>query len=153
MKEGLTASFTIPELADRKFDAQVVKTSDAIDPTRGSMLVQLVVDNADGMLKPGSYAQLHFNLADGASSLRVPASAIIFRKDGISLAILGKDNHAEIRPVKIGRDYGAEVEIAEGLAPADKIIDSPPDSLATGDPVKPLGSEKPAAAAAGDAKK
>lgn len=153
MKEGLKASFTIPELPNQKFEAEVVKTSGAIDRTSGTMLVQLMVDNADGLLKPGSYAQLHFDIVDAKASLRVPASAIIFRKDGISLAVMGADNKALIKPVKIGRDFGAEVEIAEGLEANDQIIDSPPDSLATGDPVQPLKADNADKAEAASPKK
>lgn len=142
MADGLTASFTIPELPDQKFDAVLEKTSGAIDSSSGTMLVQLVVDNTDGQLKPGSYAQLHFDLSSAKPSLRVPASAILFRKEGVSVATLDKDNKANVKQVTIGRDFGAEVEITQGIEADDTIIDSPPDSLVTGDPVRPLEPDK-----------
>jgi len=41
-----------------------------------------------------------------------------------------------IKPVTLGRDFGTTVEIASGLTSADRVIDNPPDSLRSGDPVR-----------------
>ncbi len=52
------------------------------------------------------------------------------------MATLGKNNKVELKPIALGRDLGAEVEILSGVSADDRIIDSPPDSLANGDMVK-----------------
>jgi len=47
-----------------------------------------------------------------------------------------RNNHAELVPITIGRDYGSTVEVVTGLNPADQVIVNPSDSLTTGTPVR-----------------
>ena len=82
-------------------------------------------------------------------------------KDGPDMIVWGSGNliqtllreklvdrmHVWIHPVTIGRDYGATVEIASGLTPADRVIDNPPDSLRPGDLVR-VADAAPAGGAA-----
>ena len=49
--------------------------------------------------------------------MTVPASALLFRDAGMEVAILGPGNHVMIRPVSLGRDFGATVEIENGIEP------------------------------------
>ncbi len=136
IKPGMTASLTVPEYPGRHFTATLATTAAAITPETGTLLVQLQLNNADGVLKPGGYAQVKFDLPAQDSALRAPASALIFGDTGMSLALVGADGRVAIRPVRISRDLGSSVEIASGLTPADQIIDNPPDSLRPGDRVR-----------------
>jgi len=79
----------------------------------------------------------------------VPASALMFRDGGMSVATVGADNHVTIKPITIGRDLGTTVEVASGLALEDQVIDNPPDSLRQGDVVNVrTGSSAPGATSA-----
>jgi hypothetical protein len=42
----------------------------------------------------------------------------------------------ELRSLKLGRNLGTDVEVLSGLTPQDRVIESPPDSLSTGDLVR-----------------
>jgi hypothetical protein len=66
---------------------------------------------------------------------RLPVSALIFRADGLQVARVDEQSKAHLVSVKMGRDFGKEVEIASGLSAGDRIIASPPDSLSEGDSV------------------
>ncbi len=134
---GLKASFTVPEFSGRAFDAEIARTADAVN-TQGAMLVQLIFDNHDGLLKPGGYAQVSLEIPKtaAAGTVRIPASALLFRREGIAVAVVGPDGVVTIRPITIGQDNGAEVEVASGLSREDTVIDSPMDAIATGDKVK-----------------
>jgi multidrug efflux pump subunit AcrA (membrane-fusion protein) len=68
--------------------------------------------------------------------VRIPTSALVFREQGMQVAILGKGDRVELRPVKLGRNLGTDVEVLSGLTPLDRVIESPPDSLSTGDLVR-----------------
>jgi RND family efflux transporter MFP subunit len=136
IKPGMTATLTVPERPGMKFDAKLVDTDDAIAPSSGTLLVQLVVDNRDGLLIPGEYTEVHFALPTNPNALRIPASSLIFRHDGLQVAVVGKDNRVVLKPVTVGTDLGTQVEIATGLDAADRVIDNPPDSLASGDAVR-----------------
>jgi multidrug efflux pump subunit AcrA (membrane-fusion protein) len=111
-------------------------SADAITPQSGTLNVQLQIDNAGHQLKPGDYAQVRFTLPADNGAIRLPASALMFRDAGMSVAVLEPGGRVAIKPVTIGRDFGATVEIAYGLTAADRVIDNPPDSLRPGDVVQ-----------------
>jgi RND family efflux transporter MFP subunit len=136
IKPGMTASFTVPEHPGQVFTAQMATSADAITPQSGTLNVQLQIDNTDRQLKPGDYAQVRFNLPRDNGAIRLPASALMFRDSGMSVAVLGSGGRVVMKPVTIGRDFGATVEIAYGLTAADRVIDNPPDSLRPGDIVQ-----------------
>jgi multidrug efflux system membrane fusion protein len=139
IKPGMTASFTVPEHPGRAFTAQVDTSADAITPQSGTLNVQLQIDNTDHQLKPGAYAQVRFDLPADNGAIRLPASALMFRDAGMSVAVLGPGGRVVMKPISIGRDFGATVEVAYGLAPSDRVIDNPPDSLRAGDLVRVSG--------------
>jgi RND family efflux transporter MFP subunit len=133
---GLTATFTVPEHPGRSFTATLVTTADAIAPATGTLLIQLQAENADRVLKSGDYAQVHFTLPVNAGALRVPASALMFRDAGMSVAVVTAQGAVAIKPITIGRDFGSVVEVASGLTATDRVINNPPDSMRSGDHVR-----------------
>ncbi len=134
---GLKAEFTVPDHPNRRFTAEVQRSAEALDAQSGSMLVQLVVDNPDGALKPGGYAQLRLEPPRaGGEAVRIPSSALIFRATGVSVALVNAEGVVEIRPVRIAQDLGSELVIGAGLALTDRVIDSPADALRSGDRVR-----------------
>jgi multidrug efflux system membrane fusion protein len=148
IKPGLTARLTVPERPGQSFDARLVDTDDAITPSSGTLLVQLQVDNRDGLLMPGEYTQVHFALPSDPKSLLVPASALIFRSHGLQVGVIDSKNHAHLRDVKLETDLGTHVVIGSGLSASDRIIDNPPDSLAEGELVRPASTALAAATGA-----
>lgn len=136
VKPGMEVALSLPEYPGRKFTARTVRTAGAVDPTSGTMLVELQAANGDHALKPGSYAQASFPVSASAQGVVVPPGALIFRPEGTLVAVVDATGKAQLRPVTIGRDLGNSVEISAGLNVRDRVIDSPPDSLANGDQVK-----------------
>jgi hypothetical protein len=65
--------------------------------------------------------------------VQIPASALLFRSEGLQVAVIGSDDKIELRKVTLGRNLGATVEVVKGLTPSERVVDSPPDSLAAGD--------------------
>jgi RND family efflux transporter MFP subunit len=139
MRPGVRAHFTVPEYPERSFTAELTRTADAVDAQSGSMLVQFTVDNPSGALKPGSYAQVRLELPaqTDVAQLRIPASALIFRASGTSIAVVDGTGKVTVKPVRIARDLGAELDIASGLEGSDQVIDSPSDAIRSGDVVRP----------------
>ena len=133
---GTRAQMTVPERPGRTFTATVETTSQSVDPSSGSTLVELAVDNASGQLVPGAFANVRFALPLTSASLSVPASALIFDSRGARVATLGADNRVVLEPVTIARDLGTVIEISSGLAATDRVIDSPPDGIGKGDQVR-----------------
>jgi RND family efflux transporter MFP subunit len=138
MKHGMKVGITFPEYPGKSFEGTLVRTAEAIDPVSRTLLVELDVDNRSGQLMPGSQAEVHFKTSAASSTYIVPASALIFRREGIQLSIVtssGAGTVAHLIPVLIGEDDGATVEIVSGLNPSDRVIQDPPDSLIDGEKV------------------
>jgi RND family efflux transporter MFP subunit len=145
IKEGLKAEFHLPQYPDKTFNATVATTSSAININARTLLVELHADNPDGELQPGAYAQVDFELPSNPNVVHIPTSSLIFREHGMEVAVVGPDNKIklrpkiELRPVIIGRNLGTQVEVLKGLTSSDRIVNSPPDSLANGDTVRVAG--------------
>ena len=68
--------------------------------------------------------------------VRIPATALISVNRGAQVAVLGDGNKVVFKPVQLGRDFGDSVEVTAGLPPQDRVIDSPPETLQSGDQVQ-----------------
>jgi RND family efflux transporter MFP subunit len=130
---GTKASITVPEHPGKKYTATVESSSQSVNVGSGSTLMQLGVDNANGELLPGGFAQVSLDLPTNANVLNVPASALLFDASGLRVATVGADNTVVLKKVTIARDLGKVIEIGSGLAANDRVIESPPDGVADGD--------------------
>ncbi len=139
---GMTVSLTVPELPGRSFPAELDTTSGAISDNSGTLLTELMVANTGDVLKPGSYAQVSFDIPNagptsGASqALLLPSSALLFRGQGMEVAVIDASDHVHLKHVGTGRNLGQTMEITSGLQPGDRVIDNPPDSIAEGQLVR-----------------
>ena len=140
---GQEAEVHLPQYPGRTFKATVATTSDAINMEARTLLVELHVDNPDGLLQPGAYAQVVFRLPSNPDVLQIPTSALVFRKQGLQVARLGPGDKIELKSVTLGRNLGTDVEVVSGLSASDRIVDSPPDSLASGDLVHVASDQTP----------
>jgi RND family efflux transporter MFP subunit len=147
LRPSMKATFEMPQYPSQKFDATLVTTSNAMNSTSRSMLVELQADNADGMLLGGTYCQVAFQLPGDPNMVRVPATALMPFNSGVQVAVLGNGNKVELKSVRLGRDFGDSVEVTAGLAPQDRVIDGQPETLRSGDAVQ-LASTTPSQAAA-----
>ena len=149
---GSTATFTVPDRPGQDFTAAVAASSGAVDPRTGTVAAQLLVDNSAGQLRPGGYATVALNTPKGeASEIRVPASALLFRREGAAVAIVDGAGKVAIRSVKIARDDGKDLAISSGLKGSEWVVDNPSSAISTGQAVKTgrRGGNKPAGAAEG----
>ncbi len=135
--DGAKAQLSVPALPGRTFTAVVQESAGAIDPASGTTLVQLEVDNASAELHSRlRFAVVRFNLPPDTNDLRVPSSALIFDSKGLRIATLGPDNRAMLKPVTVARDLGDVIGVSAGLLATDRVIDSPPDGIKSGDAVR-----------------
>jgi RND family efflux transporter MFP subunit len=131
---GLTADLIFAEFPGRRFPGKLVRTSRAIDPVARTLNVEVDVDNSKGELFPGAFAEVHLKLKDGLrSTLIVPVSALMFRREGLRVAVAKSDNTAELLPITLGRDFGDVAEVVTGLTGQERVITNPPDSIIDGE--------------------
>ena len=65
----------------------------------------------------------------------MPVNTLLFRPEGVMVAVLQADR-AVLTPIKLGKDYGSEVEVVSGLNATDLVILNPSDSLVSGAQVR-----------------
>jgi RND family efflux transporter MFP subunit len=140
IRAGLSAGLQLPQYPNKTFKAAVATTSSAINTNARTLLVELHADNPDGELQPGAYAQVDFELPSDPNIVRIPTSALVFREHGMEVAAIGADDTIVLKPIKLGRNLGTEVEVVQGLNLSDRLVNSPPDSLETGDKVRVAGA-------------
>ena len=145
---GTRATISVPEHPDKTYTGTVEASAQAVNPSTGTTLMQLIVDNSAGEMMPGDYVSIHLQIAAAANVLSVPSSALIFDAKGLSIATVGADNRVLLKSVSIDRDLGAVVELASGLAPSDRVIENPPDGIGDGAAVRLAGATPVGAVAA-----
>ena len=121
-----------------------MRNANAIELSTRTLLTEVDVDNPAGELLPGAYAEVHLKLDTGMQTVILPVSVLIFRAEGLQVAVLGSGNRTHLVPIVMGRDYGAQVEVISGIAPGQTVIDSPPDSLVENEEVRVVQSQNTA---------
>ena len=136
---GAKAALTLDEFPGQTFEGTIVRNSDSIDAASRTLNVEVDVDNPQDRIKTGAYVFVHLKRPQAARnstpSLTIPANTLLFRSEGLRVGVV-RNGHAELMPIKIGRDFGSTVEVVAGLQPSDRIIVNPSDSLTSGMPVQ-----------------
>ena len=130
--KGLAATLELTQFPGKAFAGEVVRTSGSIDPTTRTLMTEVDVPNRDGRLLPGGYAQVHLKVAGAGARLQVPINTLLFRAEGVRVAVVDNSERIRLRPITIGRDYGTSVEVIGGLSASDWIVINPADSLDEG---------------------
>ena len=136
IKPGMTVDLVVPELGERVFPAKVMRSAGAFDPATRTMVVEMHVPNHGGPLLPGMYAQAKINLVNAEPNLQIPINALMVGGEGTRVAVVDTSGVIHIRAVKVGRDFGKEVEILAGLTDNERVINNPRDSLVEGSKVR-----------------
>ena len=135
VKVGMTANLSLAEFPGRMFQGRLVRTSDSINATTRTLLIEIDVDNPTGTLLTGSYAEVHLKIPEPKSTLILPVNTLIFRSEGLRVGVV-KDGKVVLTAVTPGHDFGDRIEIVSGLKPDDQVIINPPDSIVTGQQVQ-----------------
>jgi RND family efflux transporter MFP subunit len=146
---GTKARITVPERPGKVYAAAVAASAQAVNIASGATLMQILVDNANGELLPGAFANISFDLPHNLEVLSIPASALMFDKAGLRVATVGPDSRVILKVVTIMRDLGKLIELSSGLAADDRVIETPPDGIAEGDLVRIADTPKKAGGAEG----
>jgi RND family efflux transporter MFP subunit len=135
-KPGLTADLVLSEFPGRRFPGTLVRTANAIDQTMRTLLVEIAVNNPTGTLLSGAYAEVHLKLPGVTSTFTLPVTTLLFRSEGLRVATVIDGQHAELKPITVGRDYGSVIEVVAGLTGDESVIANPPDSIVSGEEVR-----------------
>ncbi len=135
IQDGQKASIDVKERLGREYTGTVVRSAGSLDSAARTMLTEVQIDNRDGSLLPGMYAQVKFTLSEPRTSLIIPTSSLVIDHSGMHVVTV-QDNKVRFVPVVIGRDMGTQVEILRGIQHSDTLVASPSDLLHDGQNVE-----------------
>jgi RND family efflux transporter MFP subunit len=133
---GAKAQLTFAEYPGRSFEGNLVRTARAIDLVSRTLLVEVDVDNRSGQLAPGAYTEVHLKVGRPVTTVVIPVSALLFRKEGlrvVSVQHTADGDTAKLIPIAVGHDDGDTVQVVSGLDPDTPIVTDPPDSVIDGE--------------------
>jgi RND family efflux transporter MFP subunit len=135
IQDGQKASIDVKERLGREYTGTVVRSVGSLDSAARTMLAEVQIDNRDGSLLPGMYAQIKFTLSEPRTSLIIPTSSLVIDHNGMHVVTV-QDNKVRFVPVLIGRDMGTQVEILRGIQSSDTLVAGPSDLLHDGQEVE-----------------
>jgi RND family efflux transporter MFP subunit len=140
IKIGQDAKVYRRENPQQLFTGKVTRTASALDPATRTMQTEVDVQNPDGVLLPGMYLQVKFASPRGAETVLIPSAAVNTRAEGSFVGVLDDGNAVHYRRVQLGRDFGADIEVIEGLSAGDTVLVRPGDELPEGTVVQRAAS-------------
>ena len=118
---GQPVLVTTDNLPGAHFDGKVTRFSYALDPASRTMLAEVVLDNPELALRPGMLVTARMGIEHKESALLMPEESLVMEKaNAFAYTVAG--NKAVKHPIKIGFNDGKNVEVLEGLAPAETVI-------------------------------
>lgn len=148
VREGQAAELLVREYPGRHFVGRIVRTARVLDSASRTLRTEVMVPNTDGALLAGMYAQVRFSLVRDTPPLLIPAGALVLNDSGPQVVVVGPGDRVRYQPVEIGRDYGATVELVEGVDVGAVVVLNPSDQLRPGSRVRPVHARRAAAGGA-----
>ena len=137
IQDGMAAKIVVQELKQREFVGRVVRNSRALDFQSRTLLTEVEIQNHEGTLLAGMYAQVKFTLVDAKAPLIIPSTAFVFRGTGTQVVTIDKDNKIHWQRITAGRDFGTRKEVSGGLEENSRVVVNPTDDLSEGLVVQP----------------
>jgi RND family efflux transporter MFP subunit len=133
---GQSAELIVRERAGEKFTGTVARTASSLDSASRTLLTEVQIDNRDGRLLPGMYAQVRFTINRTQPVILIPSDALITDSHGTRVAVVTPESRLHFTRVQVGRDLGNQLEILGGLEAGNLVVSSPGDMLAEGQAVR-----------------
>ncbi|MFI5222693.1 MAG: efflux RND transporter periplasmic adaptor subunit [Nitrospirales bacterium] len=133
---GLTADVTVPQLPHRHFTFKFLTVAKGFDVNTRTAVTVFTIDNKDRALWPGSYANVHLTAPVDRGVMTIPTSALVFQEHGTQVAIVGEDDRLHFKPITVDKIFDNYIEVTEGLAESDRIVNNPSAALLEGDKVR-----------------
>ncbi len=110
-----------------------------VDPTTGTVTLRARFPNTRGLLLPGMYVRAHFAQAVRRDAVLAPQPGVTRDPQGNATAlVVGPNNAAELRQVKVGQTVGSNWLVMSGLKAGDRLIVEGLQKIKPGQPVKPV---------------
>lgn len=138
LSQGQEVKVTIPAVSSEPVKAAIDTISLTVNQMTQLYPVKIYLDNPEGKIKPGMFANVEMALDQRENTLAVPGEAVVVR-DGKNVVYVIEEDKAVEREVQLGLDIGSEVEILKGLEENETIIVRGQHFVENGGRVKVVG--------------
>jgi len=131
IKTGQMADVFLEAFPGRQFRGRIWRISPTVEQSKRTFVVEALIDNPRGELKPGSYAKakIHTDKVDRIKLVPVRAVTYIL---GSNKAFVVQNGKIDAREVKVGDRFGQDVEIVEGIEEGEQVAVTQLSRLDTG---------------------
>jgi len=133
---GETVNVRVPSL-NRIFKGTIARFADALSDETRTMHTEIDVENPDGTLVSGMYAETVLELKQPQSTLTIPIQALKRNGGGGEVMLVRPDGTVEVRTVKLGAEGNDRIEIVSGLTEGDRVIVGSLSEFQSGEKVTP----------------
>jgi len=140
---GIEAEVKVPQMPGRSFPGKIERSSVALLASSRTLVAQVDVSNGDRTLRPGLFAYVTLQIPRTATTIAVPAEAMVFNQRGTQVLVAETDGTAHWRSIRIERDKGTTVEVSQGLNGTERLVLSPPPDLQDGARIEAYPNPEP----------
>jgi RND family efflux transporter MFP subunit len=138
LKVGMGVEILVPEFPGRVFKGEISRFAGALDISSRTLETEIRLPNPRNELFPGMYGEARFSFPSAQPAILLPSNAAIINTAGTQVAVVGEGDKIHLQHVTLGRDFGSQVEVLDGLAPGSRVVAAPRDSLYEGLEVTPV---------------
>jgi RND family efflux transporter MFP subunit len=131
IKRGLSASIIVPEFPNKPFKGIVARDAEALDPQTRTLRTEVRLPNRQGQLRPGTYGQVRFKLPQTAPTVLISANALVPSGTEQKVAMV-QDGKIHYQNIVVSRDFGANLEVSQGLKGGEMLVINPGENLTEG---------------------
>jgi membrane fusion protein, multidrug efflux system len=120
--KGKPLQVLVEDEADQSLTADLSFIDNSVDSATGTVRMRAILANRDRALWPGQYVRVQFADLTLANSITIPRRAVLSSAQGYAVWVVDANNSVQPRPVKLGRAFGEDVLISEGLQPNERYV-------------------------------
>lgn len=122
---------------NRDFAGKVARFADALSDQTRTMHTEIDVENPEGTLKEGMYAEVKLLLQQRKDALTVPVQAVVQGGNETYVLTLDDQGRVQKRTVQLGEQSSSRVEILSGISENERVISAGQSNYEVGQVVKP----------------
>lgn len=124
VQEDTPVELAVDAFPQRKFPGSITYVSHLLDPATRTAQARVVIDNTDGLLRPGMFARATIETSSdgGEEALVMPRDAVQRVNDEPVAFVERKAGTYEMREVELGRELGDSVEVRSGIAAGERVV-------------------------------
>ncbi|WP_170291840.1 efflux RND transporter periplasmic adaptor subunit [Heliobacterium mobile] len=135
IQKGMDVDVMVAAVSGQPFKGKVVRISPAADAKTKTYPIWIAIDNPDGQLKEGMFAEAHFQTQKRENTLVVPTDAVVER-GGQKVVYVAEGGKAVERKVTVGITVEKKTEVLDGVKEGELVITSGLQTMRDGMPIR-----------------